>query len=154
MQIKIFTIPITDDGIAQIELNKFLLGNKILETEQFFYQNEKGAVWCFCVRYLNSNGSSLKPLFEKKMDYKEVLNEDQFAVFSKLREIRKSIATEDAVPAYAVFTDAELADISKLAIVSEKNVMQIKGIAEKRMAKYGKAMIVRFLNNSANETSQ
>lgn len=152
MQIKIFTVPISDNGSAQIELNKFLSANKVLEIEQFFYQNEKGAVWCFCVRYLSSTTSFLKPVSEK-IDYKEVLNEKQFAVFSKLREIRKSIASQDAVPAYAVFTDLELAEISKLDSISENSVLQIKGIAEKRMSKYGKELIKCYLENPANETS-
>lgn len=153
MQIKIFTVPISDNGSAQIELNKFLSANKVLEIEQFFYQNEKGAVWCFCVRYLNSTTIFLKQLSEK-IDYKEVLNEKQFAVFSRLRQIRKSMAMQDAVPAYAVFTDVELADISKLDSISENSVFQIKGIAEKRMNKYGKHLIKSYLENPANEASQ
>jgi superfamily II DNA helicase RecQ len=90
----------------------------------------------------------------KKIDYKEVLNENQFVVFSKLREIRKSIAAKDAVPAYAVFTDVELAEISKLDTISENNVLQIKGIAKKRMTKYGKHLIENYLNHKFNETSQ
>lgn len=154
MQIKIFTVPLSDTGSAQIELNTFLSGNKILEIEQFFYQNEKGAVWCFCVRYLNNNSAIFTPDTPKKIDYKEVLNEKQFAVFSTLREIRKSIATQDAVPAYAVFTDMELAEISKLDTISDNNVLQIKGIAEKRMSKYGTELIKSYLKSTANETSQ
>lgn len=153
MQIKIFTVPISDTGCAQIELNTFLSGNKILEIEQFFYQNEKGASWCFCVRYLNSGSSLFTSNASAKIDYKEVLNEKQFAVFSKLREIRKSMATQDAVPAYAVFTDVELAEIAKLDTISENSVLQIKGIAEKRMSKYGKELIKCYLENPANETS-
>jgi len=154
MQIKIFTVPISDNGSAQIELNTFLSGNKILEIEQFFHQNEKGAVWCFCVRYLNNNSGIFTPNTPKKIDYKEVLNEKQFAVFSTLREIRKSIATQDAVPAYAVFTDMELAEITKLDTISENNVLQIKGIAEKRMSKYGTELIKCYLKSTANETRQ
>jgi superfamily II DNA helicase RecQ len=154
MQIKVFTIPISDNGSAQIELNHFLSGNKILEIEQFFYQNDKGAVWCFCVRFLNTSTNIFSPMQTKKIDYKEVLNENQFVVFSKLREIRKSIAAKDAVPAYAVFTDVELAEISKLDTISENNVLQIKGIAEKRMTKYGKHLIENYLNHKFNETSQ
>jgi len=154
MQIKIFTVPISDNGSEQIELNKFLSANKILEIEQFFYQNEKGASWCFCVRYLNNNGSLFTSNASAKIDYKDVLNEKQFAVFSKLREIRKSMATQDAVPAYAVFTDVELAEISKLDTISENSVLQLKGIAEKRMSKYGKELIKSYLVIAPNETNQ
>jgi hypothetical protein len=43
------------------------------------------------------------------VDYKEVLNEADFAVFSRLRDLRKVIAEKEAVPAYAIFTNEQLA---------------------------------------------
>ena len=104
----------------QAEMNKFLAANRVLEIEQRFYQNEKGAFWCFCVRYLYSNtGGFQQQLPKQKVDYKELLNENEFAVFSKLRECRKIIAANDAVPAYAVFTDEELAGIARLPVWSQ-----------------------------------
>lgn len=147
MQIKIFTLPISDDGSEQNTLNKFLAGHKILEIEQFFYHNEKGAAWCFCIRYLHDNSLNLPAVSDKKIDYKSVLSESQFTIFSKLREIRKSIAAQDAVPAYAVFTDMELAEISKLELIDENNILKLKGIAEKRMSKYGKELLENFLQS-------
>lgn len=154
MYIKIFTIPITDSGQAQEELNGFLSSNKILEIGQQFYQNDKGAVWCFCIRYLQSKNAS-KTNFKQKIDYKEILNEHEFSVFSELRIIRKALAEKDAVPAYAVFTDAELAEMSKIETLTTQAVKGIKGIAEKRMEKYGNEIISIYLNNqSKNETTQ
>lgn len=52
MQIRIFNIPITDNGEMQAEMNRFLSASKVLEIEQRFYQNDKSAFWSFCVRYL------------------------------------------------------------------------------------------------------
>jgi hypothetical protein len=43
------------------------------------------------------------------VDYKEVMNEADFAVFSRLRDLRKVIAEKEAVPAYAIFTNEQLA---------------------------------------------
>ena len=54
---------------------------------------------------------------KEKVDYKLVLSEADFSLFSRLREIRKQIAIADAVPAYAVFTDEELAGIPFLVQV-------------------------------------
>jgi hypothetical protein len=42
MQIKIFNVPLTDNGVLQDELNRFLAANRVLEVEQHFFQNEKG----------------------------------------------------------------------------------------------------------------
>lgn len=124
MQIKLFTIAASDSGEQLQTFNAFLANHKVLEVEQKFFQNEKGAYWCFCVRYLEG----LQPQkqaqtgFKQKVDYKEILNEQEFAVFSLLRQGRKQIAAEDAVPAYAVFTDEELAAIVKLPELEEEQL--------------------------------
>lgn len=135
MQIKLFNIPLADDGTAQAELNKFLAGHKVLEVEQRFFQNEKGGCWSFCVRYIQNGLVSEAPQFKGKIDYKSVLNESEFSIFSALREIRKQLATNDAVPAYAVFTDEELANITKLPTLDVPNMLKIKGIGEKKVEK-------------------
>ncbi len=127
------------------ELNGFLAKSKVLEMEQKFYQNEKGAYWCFCVRYLISNSGSFSPQSTKqKVDYKELLNEIEFAIFSKLRECRKTIAANDAVPAYAVFTDEELAGIARLPEIITTKLISIKGIGDKKVEKYGQQLIELF----------
>ena len=112
MQIKIFTIPVIGSEDFTIEFNKFLNSNKIIDIQQNF-SSDLGGYWTFCVRYINNSpisGSSTK----EKIDYKNVLSEKDFMVFSKLRELRKEIAVADAVPAYAVFTDEELSKIVQL----------------------------------------
>ncbi len=146
MQIKIFNVPLTDVGESLAEINRFLSGNKVLEVEQRFFQNEKGGCWSFCVRYLPSV-NVFQPAVKEKVDYKQVLTESEFAVFSRLREIRKQIASADAVPAYAVFTDEELAGISRLPINNVETehalnqLSSVKGIGEKKVEKYGKQLI-------------
>lgn len=145
MQIRIFNVPLTDNGESLAELNRFLAGQKVLEVEQRFFQNEKGACWSFCVRFLSSNaGGFLSHTNKQKVDYKEVLNENEFAIFSKLRECRKIIASTDAVPAYAVFTDEELAGIARLPVLETAKLIAIKGIGDKKVEKYGKQLIELF----------
>lgn len=136
-------MPLIDAGESLAEMNRFLAGHKVLEVEQHFFQNEKGGCWSFCVRYLPTV-ANVQNISKEKIDYKQVLNEAEFAVFSKLREIRKQIAITDAVPAYAVFTDEELAGIAKLPIIEENKLMTVKGIGEKKVAKYGKQFVEMF----------
>lgn len=108
MQFKIFNIPISETGEAMSLMNQFLRAHKVLEVGQEMIQNERGASWCFCVRYIEGavalaapplNGSS-KSGVKPKVDYLEVLDEPTFAIFSKLRECRKQIAESEAIPAY------------------------------------------------------
>ena len=144
MQIKLFNIPITDNGIALSELNHFLASHKVLEVEQHFYQNEKACSWNFCVRYINGLPNSDSSFNKAKTDYKAILNEHEFSVFSTLREYRKTIASNDAVPAYAVFTDEELANIARLPSIGANELITIKGIGEKKVEKYGKLLVEMY----------
>ena len=49
MQIKMFTIPISDCGAAQQAMNTFLKAHKVQKNEQKLINNDNGAWWCFCV---------------------------------------------------------------------------------------------------------
>ena len=151
MQIKLFTIPAGDSGSALQEMNAFLRSNKVLEVENHLISNENGAYWCFCVRYIEraypeSKGSK----GEAQTDYKKVLDEPTFRKFSKLREIRKRIAAEEGISAFIVFADAELAELAKLDEITEKAMLGIKGIGEKKVERFAKHFLTQ---PEADETS-
>ncbi len=151
MQIKIFTIPVISGEQLNDELNKFLRSQKIVEIDKQMVVQKECAYWTFCVTYLPvtqlpgvENGER-----REKVDYKRVLDESTFEVFSKLRTIRKQLADREAIPAYAVFTDAELAEIAKIENPDASKIRKIQGIGERKIEKYGAEMCAIL----ANETS-
>ena len=150
MQFKFFIIPVTDNGESQKELNSFLRSHRILEETHELIAGKNGSSWHFCIKYLN-NVSPLRTTSQKnlkvKIDYKEVLDEKTFKIFSKLREFRKIIANDEAIPAFAVFTDKELSEVAKLKEMTEINIKKIKGIGEKKTEKYGKKIIEMYNND-------
>jgi superfamily II DNA helicase RecQ len=75
------------------------------------------------------------------VDYKEVLNEADFAVFSRLRDLRKVIAEKEAVPAYAIFTNEQLAAMVTGKVESLTEMGKIDGIGAARIEKYGAAFL-------------
>jgi superfamily II DNA helicase RecQ len=133
MQIRLFTIPVGDSGNILVEMNRFLRSHKILEARENFIGGEHGACWCFSIRYMEQQFS---PSNEQKtmVDYKEVLDESTFQRFSKLREIRKKAATEEGLPAFAIFTDEELAGLAGLKTITRKEMLSIK---ERNQNPYG-----------------
>ncbi len=148
MQIKIFSIPILDNGQLESELNKFLRTHSIVEMENKLVQNNNSTYWTFCIKYIendySSNDRNLKQS-SKKIDYKTILDEKAFKIFSRLREIRKIIASEDGVPAYTVFTDEELSNIAKLETISKSTLLTIKGVGDKKIEKFA-GRIINGLN--------
>ncbi len=129
MQIKLFTIPISDGGAAQHEMNTFLKGHKIHEIEQKLISNDNGAWWCFCVRYLETAFTAASES-KVKVDYRQVLDEPTFQKFSNLRAIRKQVAAAEGLSAFIVFTDEELAKLKEITL---KSMLGIKGIGEKKI---------------------
>ncbi|MDR0543214.1 MAG: HRDC domain-containing protein [Dysgonamonadaceae bacterium] len=153
MQYKIFTIPTTDDGGALEEMNRFLRGHKILESEQQLISSKTGSQWHFCVKYLANAQGENKSQPQSKADYKEILDADTFAIFNILRELRKKIADEDGLPVYAVFTNEELAAIAALENITPENIRSIKGIGEKKNKRFGQRLVEYLnINSQKNET--
>lgn len=151
MQIKIFVIPINDSSVFENEveeLNKFLRSNKIIEIRKDIVSLTQNAYWTFCITYFpnthfDSPESRKSGLVRPKIDYKAILDSEAFDRFCILRKIRKTIADNDAVPAYAVYTDAELAELSKFEFdsLSKSKIQSIPGIGEKKTEKYGSKML-------------
>lgn len=84
---------------------------------------------------------------KEKVDYKKVLKEEEFKIFSKLRELRKAISIEEAISAYIIFTDAELAEIAKMKDPTVNNIRKIKGIGDKKAEKYGERFLSKLNEN-------
>ena len=147
MQVKLFTIPLFDNETELNEMNGFLRAQKVLTIDKQFVSVGENAYWSFCITYLQLSKQSTmaqNAQRQNKIDYKEVLDVATFAVFSTLRTIRKQIAENEAVPAYAVFTDSELAEIAKLENIDMAHLQSIQGIGQKKAEKYGQILCEQY----------
>ncbi len=151
MQYAIFTIAVVSGQEEQENMNKFLRSHKIVKVDKELINYSDSSYWTFCITYLQSPLSEQSPVSREKVDYKEVLDERAFKMFSDLRALRKQIAQNDAVPAYAVFTDAELAEMTALPLFDEKHLQSISGIGSKRVEKYGQTIIEMYNKASVGE---
>ena len=148
MQIKIFDILASAPEQDIEQVNKFIRGHKVVDIDkQFYVSSDNIGHWSLCLTYLQSQvPQQQNSQFEKreKIDYKEILSAEDFEKFTRLRSLRKLIAADDAVPAYAVFTDAELAQIAQLPSIDTTMLKRISGIGDKRIAKYGALICEKF----------
>lgn len=155
MQVRIFTIPLFGGEETIEEMNKFLRGNKVVDITKSLVQQGDVAYWSFCVTYLSGVPPKVQqPQGERKekVDYRNVLDSPTFARFAVLRAIRKRLAEEDAVPAFAVFTDAELAEMAKMEEMNAKSLLKIDGIGDKRVEKYGEPLCRLYAEHANPET--
>lgn len=145
MQIRLFTFPIAAEEKDVEELNHFLRSHKIIDVRRELAVTADSCFWTFCITYMadtrpqpaaDALGSSDR---QGKVDYKDVLDSDAFDRFARMRKLRKQIAEKEAVPAYAVFTDAELAEMAKLEVLDIGSMLKIPRIGKKKVEKYGSA---------------
>ncbi len=135
MKIRIFTIPIHGDPSLEHELNSFLSGHRIVSVEKRFVDAGLDSAWTFCVTWTEM--SEKAPVRKGKIDYKEVLSEQDFKMYAVLRALRKDMAEKEGVPAYALFTNEQLAEMVRQQVKSKAQLGKIKGIGSTRVEKYG-----------------
>jgi len=76
-----------------------------------------------------------------RVDYKEKLSEDDYALFNLLRDERKKLADEDGVPVFGVFNNAQLAEMVKQKATTLSDIGAVKGVGKARSEKYGQAIL-------------
>ena len=84
----------------------------------------------------------------KQVDDWEGVDRD---LFEALRELRKSIASENSVPAYVVFHDPALRDMARQRPSTPAAMAKISGIGEKKLESYGDrfiAAIIKYCHDS------
>ena len=139
MKYQFFTIPVNDAGAAANELNQFCAQHRICEIEKHFVVQGAGSFWSFCVTWTDQEAALALGNARQardKIDYKELLNDDEFTLYSRLRVLRKTIAEREGTPAYNVFTNAQLAAIVQQRIISKPALQQLEGIGKMRVEKY------------------
>lgn len=143
MPIEIFSVSAQGDAAASEALNRFLAGKRVLSLERSLVQAGPQAFWSFCVEYLEGEPrtGTRNPKMAKRIDYREVLDEKAFGRFAAMRQKRKELAEKEGVPAYAIFTNEQLAAVAQLERASLGAMKEVEGIGEAKAAKYGQAML-------------
>jgi len=141
LQYKFFIIPIKDLDAAEESFNRFLRTVRLLSTDRKFVENGENSFWALSVEYLDSQkseGSTGKGAGRfKKIDYREILSPEDFALYAKLRDWRKSTGEKESVPLYTIFTNEQLAKMAQQKIKTLAELGALTGIGVARVDKYG-----------------
>jgi len=145
LQYKFFVISIRNIPEAESDLNRFLRSVRVVAVHRDFVAQGENSFWCMAVEYMSAEGRNLKnenaSRSRPKVDYKELLEPEDFALFVKLREWRKDAAGKDAIPVYTIFTNEQLAKIAEKRVTTKAGLHEIEGIGDARVKKYGEAVI-------------
>jgi hypothetical protein len=156
--VKICIFAVGSDGQAggSDELNTFLGTHRVLSVEKALVSNPGGgAYWSFVVSYLDGPASAASRSHGgehgstgDRTDYKQTLSELDFALFVKLRELRKRIALDEGVPMYMVFTNAQLAEMAQARCESKASLKKIDGVGDARVDKYAERFLAEIAGHA------
>ena len=153
MQLAFFSIPARGDHGLQDDLNAFLRSHRVLTVHREFVAQGDNSFSALSVEYLEgpalsgpASGSTRGG--KARVDYKEVLSPEDFALFAKLRDWRKAAAEQEGVPVYAVMTNEQLAAIASKRPSSVSQIREVEGIGEAKAGKYG-ASVLSVVSGSA-----
>ncbi|MFT6267511.1 MAG: ATP-dependent DNA helicase RecQ [Alphaproteobacteria bacterium] len=58
-------------------------------------------------------------------------------LFAKLKNLRKQLSVEQAVPAFNIFSDASLSDMTAKMPINQDDFLNVTGVGEKKLLQYG-----------------
>jgi superfamily II DNA helicase RecQ len=151
LQYAAFLLPLHADSPEQEALNRFIRSRRIVQTRKELVTIDGVPHWALLVEYLEGGGTGEKTANEagkSKVDYREILSVEDFALFSKLREVRKKLAEENGLPVYAVCTNEQLAEIAKRRPQTLSDCTQIDGIGQGKAEKYVPAFLECIKNGT------
>ncbi len=146
MQIRFFVIPARGDAGLQADLNVFLRSHRVLTVHREFVAQGDNSFRAMAVEYMegpapSGPGSGDGRGGKQRVDYKEVLSPEDFAIFAKLRDWRKATAEQEGIPVYAVLTNEQLAAIATKRPETTSQLREIEGVGEAKAGKYGDGVL-------------
>jgi len=144
MAYRFFMIPAGIPGAAEDELNRFLRGQRVVAIERQFTQVGGAPVWCLAIEYVEAATTSVPGEVRAKrdrIDYKDVLSPEDFARYSRLRDLRKELAEAEGLPVYAIFTNEQLAAMAQTAPKSAAELQALDGVGEAKSRRYGERIL-------------
>lgn len=159
VQCRFFSIPVCYESGAETELNDFLRTVRLITIHRELICQEGRYYWIVAVEYSADGYKSARETAttRKRIDYKEVLSPENFAVFSKLREWRKEAAAKESIQLYAVFTNDQLAAMVEKKITTKAGLKEVDGVGDARVEKYGAevlGILRKAFGESKNEPSK
>lgn len=62
-------------------------------------------------------------------------------LLAALKDLRKSLAMRQSIPAYVVFTDATLIDMCRLKPKTQEEFMEVSGVGQAKSQRYGEVFL-------------
>lgn len=135
-----FVSPFSEPS-SHAELNNFLKSRRIINVEKRLIDGERGTGWMFLVEYSDNEGAKQSYTMSSKIDWRDVLNPSQFAVYDLLRKKRKEIGERTKIPLYGILSNEQLALMAQNPPKTKEDFIKIKGVSEQKYKQFGEEFL-------------
>ena len=129
-----FVSPFSESS-ATAELNDFLKSHRVVNVEKTFIDGQRGTGWAFLVEYTDSPDPAAPA---SRVDYRDILNEEDFAVYDLLRKKRKEISQSRSLPLYGIFSNEQLAQMAQERPQTAEDLKKIRQVSPQKAAEFAK----------------
>jgi superfamily II DNA helicase RecQ len=148
MSLHFFFISAARPQPFQDELNQFLAAHRVVAVDRRWIEAGEASGWAICVEVahgpgplppgLTATGASAPTpaAVSKKVDYRELLSPEDFAVYARLRTLRNAIGERDGIPPYQIFANDQLAAMVQKRVHTRAALAALSGVGPARMERY------------------
>jgi superfamily II DNA helicase RecQ len=140
MRFRVFQYPLPTAGDLN-DLNTFLGSQRVATVAHHVAETAQGTMLVFVVETAGGPTVRGPQSAAPKIDYREKLSAEQFVLFTNLRAARKAWADAEGLPVYALFTNAQLAQMATGAIATAADLGRIDGLGPARAEKYAERLL-------------
>ena len=140
-QFMTFFISPFSEPSSSAELNNFLKSHWIINVEKRLIDGERGTGWVFLVEYTENEGGKSAYTMNSKVDWRDVLNPSQFAVYDFLRKTRKEIGDKTKIHLYEILSNEQLALMAQNPPKTKEDFLKIKGVNEQKYKQFGEIFL-------------
>ncbi|MBT4027839.1 MAG: HRDC domain-containing protein, partial [Planctomycetes bacterium] len=142
MQFHTFYIPAKGNAELEEELNHFLRSRSIVNVRKELVQDAGESYWSYCIEEML--GGKIKTIGKKKketIDYREVLSDKDFALYSTLRDKRNELAKAEGMSMWNVAYNHQIASMAEDRPKTVADLKKIKDFGEKSIEKFGESFL-------------
>ena len=148
-RVKIFTLRFNSalGEFDDTDVQRFLADKQLIEVRDHFFVHQ--GLPCLAVILLYNSaveapkdqiqGESSKQ--QERFDPKEVLREEDWPLYTSLKEWRNELAKSEGIPPYIIATNRQIAEIAKDRPDSLDGLKRIEGLGKAKVESYGAAIL-------------
>jgi superfamily II DNA helicase RecQ len=134
------------EAFDETPLREFVKDKHLLSIRDHFFTRHEIPYLALVLTYEQQEKGTASAKNSKTADesWRKMIQEPDLPLFNTLRSWRAELAKKDGIPPYIICTNRQLAEIVNLKPQSLAGFQRIDGFGNKKVEKYGKAMLSFF----------